>query len=182
MTLNHASPEDILDIIWYSEDTTDSNNFTEEVEEWDWSASTIQISTQHNTQKLDYICQVDRKNQHIVLKARNWNIIGQIWKWTFKRGKFSSNNHLYKKIEEEYRWKWFGTILFEEYISAGFLFPEFEYTRKEEVIYLMEKFWYKIFSIVDMYGNENPIIYELDAPQIQKYLRMWYVIWLIKAD
>ncbi len=57
-----------------------------------------------------------------------------------------TQDHLFKAVIKKYRWKWYWTQLMQEYINIWHILPPYEYTMKYEVIKLLEKFWYEIFS------------------------------------
>ncbi len=172
--------EDLLDKLWiepsYSP-LTEESEFSDEV-----STSCSQVSCHINTQ-LDYITEVDRKKQCITLKDRDNTLIWVVWRWTFRVGNIRKQNHLYKKIERAYRWKWYGTILMDEYIKAWFELPDFEYTWKIEAYCLLCKFWYTFFSLIEKKSwREYPLEENPSLKEIKTLLEKWYVIWLIKSD
>ena len=185
MTLDYKekgiAPEDLISILWL--DSPDSDEvIVEDPDDSSWSPSSIQSHIKDNVERLDYIVWIDRKTATLTLISRDGKLDGKIGKDSFKKWKIERNNHLYKKIEEEFREKWYGTILIQEYIDAWFPLPDFEYTTDFAVIKLLEKFWYKFFSVIDKNWNENPNVKALNEDKLKRYIQKWYVVSLIKSD
>ena len=92
----------------------------------------------------------------------------EIWaisKWIYSHNWVESNDHLYKKVHENYRWKWFWSILFNLY-KNNFWLPSTEMSHKNSVIKFLSKNWYTLSSRISNwseielnYDEINDIIY-----------------------
>lgn len=183
MTLDYKEegidPETLVSMLWL--DKEDDTELLEDPDDSSWSPSSLQASVKDDVEWLDYIVWIDRKTSTLTLATRDGSLIWKIWKASFQKWKVKRNNHLYKKVEEDFRGKWYGNILMQEYINAWFPLPDFEYTTDFTVIRLLEKFWYKFFSIIDKFWNEVPRE-EPSEKQLKMFIQKWYVISLIKTD
>ena len=120
---------------------------------------------------------IDKKSKKIIFKKNNIEI-GKIEPWIYSHNNFENNNHLYKKLSENYRWKWLGYLLFYLY-NKEIWFSKEEYSHTESVIKLLLEFWYEIVWIVKNWEIINFTNIEYFS-NIEKY--QWKTIKLKKID
>ena len=95
--------------------------------------------------KLNIKIQIDRELMQIIILNKDNYEIWKIRKWLYSMHNYESNEHLYKKIDENYRLKWFWTILFNLY-KNNFILPKTECSSKIDSIRFLNNFWYKLSS------------------------------------
>lgn len=124
---------------------------------------------------------IDRSKYSIKL-YKKWIFIWEIHKDAYRDWIFFTNNHLYKLIEEQFKWKWFWKLLFELYIKKtqednNFILPDVDYTKKVSIISLYKKFWYKItwkissrWTYIELNKNDYKLI-----SKIKEKLKKWII-------
>lgn len=158
-------------------------------DEWLWDIDKKEwfreqkISTQKSVNNILDIWDIEReKNIKIhVLKedstieiyGLDGRLIGYIKPWLYTYHSISKSDHLEKIVFEEYRWKWFGQLLFDLYKRYNFHVPSSEYTHKISVIEFLLKNWYDISSIIadnweEIELSENDIYEFFDEIKIRK--------------
>ncbi len=157
----------------------DSNDITEET----WSSSSLKDRVKDSIDNLDYIISIDRTTSKLELFSRNGELIWTIWKWTFEKGLIVKKCHLFKRIEENFRWKWFWTALMQEYIDAWFELPDYEVTWVFESYILLMNFWYFFHSVINPKNAEELNLDTIPSNlQIKTLISKWYVIKLEKSE
>ena len=94
--------------------------------------------------KLNIYINISKYNIVIYDKESDY-LIWSISKWIYSHNWIESSNHLYKKVDENYRLKWFWTILFNLY-KNNFNLPKTEMSHIYSSIRFLSKNWYKLSS------------------------------------
>lgn len=146
-----------------------------------------------NIEKLDFEESVEELSKHGILVEVDdyyhsiklyleWNFIWEIYNDAYIDKNFSSTEHLYKEINEEYRWKGYWKLLFELYIKKSnedprFILPVEDYTKKVSVINLYEKFWYEIIWKINSLWEYTKITKEdiKEIKEIKNNLKKWFM-------
>jgi len=96
---------------------------------------------------------IDEEFSCINMYTSNLELIWYIKPWNYTYWRVSSNNHLEKKVFEEFRWKWYAQALYDLY-KEKFNIPEEEYTHKASVINFLLKNGYTLVSKIDLDWSE----------------------------
>jgi len=93
--------------------------------------------------KLKIKININKDDKKITFEDNDWYEIWRIEPWIFNMYKYEDKSHLYKKIDESYRWKWYWTILMNLY-KKYFELPKTEVSYKISTIRFLQKFWYNL--------------------------------------
>ncbi len=93
--------------------------------------------------KLKIKININKEDKKITLEDNNWYEIWRIEPWIFYMYNYEDESHLYKKIDESFRWKWYWTILMNLY-KKYFELPKTEVSYKISTIRFLQKFWYNL--------------------------------------
>lgn len=168
-----VTQESLLELLWLD----DISYIWEDDNEESWSISSLRDRIVESIDELDYLIRIDKQKSLLELYTREDELIWTIGKWTFERWKIFKKSHLFKRVEEKFRWKWYGTALIQEYIDAWFEVPEFEVTWIYETYILLIKFWYFFYSILNPQTWEEILTdFIPDEKQIKQLMQKWYVI------
>ncbi len=106
-------------------------------------------------------------------KVPNWfSLIGIIWKWSFNFGDFSSAEHYYKKVNENFRWLWIWSLLFNVKEAINGIINE-EYSRKISSINFLLRNGFQIEQRIDKKWNEEEVTRDFESEiyeEISKYI------------
>lgn len=91
-----------------------------------------------------------------IVDQYTWNRIWKIYNSTYKSWKIEHDDHLYLKVEDEYRKRWFWYILFWLYEKMWDenwkkLIPNREYSRRPSRISFSENVWYDIVWKINLW-------------------------------
>lgn len=169
-------PLELYDLLWLQDISPDST-------EQGWSVSSLRDRINESIDWLDYLLEIDRWSKALKLLWRDGELIWTIWVGTFERGKLYHERHLYKKVESEFKGKWFWTALMQEYIDAGFPLPNIELTWVYKTYILLSKFWYIFDKILNPKNWKEIYTEEIPSNEHVKVLiKKWYVIQMRKND
>lgn len=117
---------------------------------------------------------VDFENFEIEILDKNWLMVWYIWPWIVPLEWFETEEHLYFEVDEKYRWKNFWKFLYSiyKYFSKkdkNFVLPSYEFVNSPSALkfYLQNE----IFSIVEIYDENEKNFRELDEQEVKKYLK-----------
>lgn len=106
-------------------------------------------------------------------KVPNWySLVGIIWKWSFNFGNFSSAEHYYKKVDENFRWLWIWSLLFNVKEAINWIIDE-EYSRKISSINFLLRNGFQIEQRIDKEWNEEEVTRDFESEiyeEISKYI------------
>ncbi len=110
------------------------------------------------------------EEEGIDILAKDWYLIWEIKPWVYRKNWFETKQHLYKKIDDSFRWKWFWTILMNLYKEIFWL-PEKEYSSQIITIRFLTNFWYKL--VWKIYNWEE---IGISDEEIDSILNSWWVL------
>lgn len=151
----------------------------------DWVTSKYANRAIATINQWEYKVEINRELQWITLKNIDWDTIGVIYRWSYKRWCVKTDVHLYKKINKEFRGKGYWSILIQEYLNSWFLLPIVEFTKDFWVYRLLKKFWYKLKSIINpktWYEEKFNDDLTITDSQLQDVLNAWYILKLQVND
>lgn len=106
-------------------------------------------------------------------KVPNWySLIGIIWKWSFNFGNFTSAEHYYKKVDENFRWLWIWSLLFNVKEAINWIIDE-EYSRKISSINFLLRNGFQIEQKIDIKWNQQEVTRDFESEiyeEISKYI------------
>ena len=106
-------------------------------------------------------------------KVPNWySLIGIIWKWSFNFGNFTSAEHYYKKVNENFRWLWIWSLLFNVKEAINWIIDE-EYSRKISSINFLLRNGFQIEQKIDIKWNQQEVTRDFESEiyeEISKYI------------
>lgn len=130
-----------------------------EITEFKWNSLEEIIDNLEQEKNIKIVINHKSKSLSLYDKS-NEKLIWEISIAKYKDGNFLRDIHLYNVVEDEYKWQWWGEIMFDLYDAMthdleGFIMPEEEYTNVVSMINLYNKRWftpkYKIVDWEDYY-------------------------------
>jgi len=94
-------------------------------------------------EKLKLKIDINIKEKKVTIYDKSWYEIWRIEPWTYKMHNWETSEHLYKKVDESLRWKWYWTILMNLY-KNNFELPLSESSYKISAIRFLKNFWYRL--------------------------------------
>lgn len=123
------------------------------------------------------VCFSSQDNSLYILDKNNdLKLIWEVFLSEYEHWLYLNEEHLYFKIEEGYRWKWWWKKIFELYEllceeNEDFFIPDEECTNIVSMIHLYKKFWYICkYKIVD-WLDEKIELEDEDFKLIDKTIR-----------
>ncbi len=105
----------------------------------------INLDIEELEKKLNIKISIDFDNKQIFIYDKEGYEIWKIEPWIYNMHKYETTEHLYKKVNETERRKWYGTILMNLY-KKHFWLPNSEASYKRNTIKFLSNFWYKVIG------------------------------------
>jgi len=70
----------------------------------------------------------------------------------------NSDRHLYKLINEDYRWLWYWQKMWELWLKEWWIIPQLEYSSKPSSIFFLLKNWYEIIWYFKFNWNNKEFV------------------------
>jgi len=185
-------PDSIEDEFFIDDHTM--NNTNNKLEEIDYNNFENLIDIIEEKYNINII--INENQKELSLKDDKNKLIWEVKIAKYKDWDFKRDIHLYNVIEDEFKWKWYGSLMFGLYIeltkhNSNFILPEEEYTNIASMVNLYKKFWYipkyKIifwFDVkIDLDENDFKEMEEIISNYKKWYQeqKLWYTVILEKV-